>query len=211
VSKSSFYLRDRYYDPATARFLTRDPLDALTRSAYGYAVDDPANHADPTGLCGWTDPLGCVGDAASATASHVGNHAGDIATVASLVALAVPGVDVIDLGVVAGISINGAVSLTANAVAITAGDLASGEDISNGHYVSGALDIIGTVGGLSALHLQGLANLNRAAAAAAWRSSYLQPWFLENAASYARYARLVALGAFGVGSIPSFSLVLSRG
>jgi len=45
---------NRYYDPATAQFLTRDPLVALTGSAYGYVGDNPLNGTDPTGLndCG---------------------------------------------------------------------------------------------------------------------------------------------------------------
>ena len=47
-----YYLRARYYDPTTAQFLTRDPIEALTGSAYGYADNDPLNAADPTGLCG---------------------------------------------------------------------------------------------------------------------------------------------------------------
>jgi uncharacterized protein RhaS with RHS repeats len=45
------YMRNRWYDPTTAQFLTRDPLDALTLSAYGYAHGDPVNGSDPTGLC----------------------------------------------------------------------------------------------------------------------------------------------------------------
>ena len=48
------YLRNRYYDPATAQFLTRDPLDAATRSAYGYGGNDPLDQSDPLGLCSWT-------------------------------------------------------------------------------------------------------------------------------------------------------------
>lgn len=44
------YLRARYYDPATAQFLTRDPLDPVTRSTYGYVYNNPLNAADPTGL-----------------------------------------------------------------------------------------------------------------------------------------------------------------
>ena len=47
------YLRARYYDPATAQFLTRDPLEAITRSAYGYAGNNPLNVTDPTGMCPW--------------------------------------------------------------------------------------------------------------------------------------------------------------
>jgi hypothetical protein len=49
-------LRARYYDPKTAQFLTRDPLDTLTRSAYGYVNDNPINGTDPTGLVA---PGGC--------------------------------------------------------------------------------------------------------------------------------------------------------
>lgn len=47
------YLRARYYDPDTAQFLTRDPLEPVTRSAYGYAANNPLNFTDPTGLAPW--------------------------------------------------------------------------------------------------------------------------------------------------------------
>lgn len=45
------YLRARYYDPATGQFLTRDPIEAQTREAYGYVGGNPLNETDPTGLC----------------------------------------------------------------------------------------------------------------------------------------------------------------
>jgi RHS repeat-associated protein len=48
------YLRARYYDPATGRFLGRDPLG----QGYGYAGGNPANRVDPTGLY-W---IACPGD-----------------------------------------------------------------------------------------------------------------------------------------------------
>ncbi len=51
------YLRARVYDPATAQFLTVDPLAALTRAPYNYVGDNPLNLWDPTGLS-WQ---GCVG------------------------------------------------------------------------------------------------------------------------------------------------------
>jgi len=44
------YETNRYYDPSTGQFLTRDPLDALTGSAYGYVADNPLNGTDPWGL-----------------------------------------------------------------------------------------------------------------------------------------------------------------
>jgi RHS repeat-associated protein len=44
------YMRARYYDPDTAQFLTRDPLAASTREAYGYVAGDPLDGVDPSGL-----------------------------------------------------------------------------------------------------------------------------------------------------------------
>ena len=46
------YLRARYYDPATAQFLTRDPLEAVTAEPYEYADSDPLDESDPLGLWG---------------------------------------------------------------------------------------------------------------------------------------------------------------
>ena len=45
------YLLHRYYDPATAQFLSVDPAVAATGSAYGYVDGDPLNSTDPSGLC----------------------------------------------------------------------------------------------------------------------------------------------------------------
>jgi RHS repeat-associated protein len=46
------YLVNRYYDPATAQFITQDPIVAVTGEPYQYANDDPLNGSDPSGLCG---------------------------------------------------------------------------------------------------------------------------------------------------------------
>lgn len=48
------YLRARYYDPATAQFLTRDPLEATTGNPYGYTDGNPLQYTDPLGLI-WGD------------------------------------------------------------------------------------------------------------------------------------------------------------
>jgi RHS repeat-associated protein len=45
-----YYLRARYYDPATAQFLTGDPAVAKTHSPFGYVQGNPLNHEDPSGL-----------------------------------------------------------------------------------------------------------------------------------------------------------------
>ena len=44
------YLRARYYDPATAQFLSRDPLEDLTAAPYAYTGGNPLQDTDPTGL-----------------------------------------------------------------------------------------------------------------------------------------------------------------
>jgi RHS repeat-associated protein len=46
------YLRYRVYDPATAQFLTVDPLEKDTGEPYGYAGDNPLNYGDRRGLAG---------------------------------------------------------------------------------------------------------------------------------------------------------------
>jgi RHS repeat-associated protein len=44
------YMRARSYDPATAQFLSTDPLAGITRTTYGYAGENPLTYGDPTGL-----------------------------------------------------------------------------------------------------------------------------------------------------------------
>jgi RHS repeat-associated protein len=50
------YLRARYYDPGTGRFLGQDPLtgsmrNGQTQNPYPYVVNSPTNWTDPTGMC----------------------------------------------------------------------------------------------------------------------------------------------------------------
>jgi RHS repeat-associated protein len=51
VETGFYYLRARYYDPATAQFITRDPIEALTGAPYAYTGGNPLNAIDPSGLC----------------------------------------------------------------------------------------------------------------------------------------------------------------
>ena len=47
----TYYLSQRHYDPATMRFLSKDPVRADgEESAYQYAAGDPVGKVDPTGL-----------------------------------------------------------------------------------------------------------------------------------------------------------------
>jgi RHS repeat-associated protein len=80
-----YYLRARYYDPATAQFLTVDPDVATTLSPYGYVSGNPLNGTDPSGLdnCGWFSRL-CDGIATGAQAVETGFNA--VAPVVSTVA-----------------------------------------------------------------------------------------------------------------------------
>ena len=45
-----YYLRARYYDPTTAQFVSRDPINSLTRAPYTYAGSSPLDNRDPSGL-----------------------------------------------------------------------------------------------------------------------------------------------------------------
>jgi RHS repeat-associated protein len=45
-----YYLRGRYYDPTSAQFLSRDPIEPLTQQPYGYAAQEPLDISDPAGL-----------------------------------------------------------------------------------------------------------------------------------------------------------------
>ena len=57
------YLRNRWYDPATGRFLTQDPIGlAGGVNLYAYAGNNPIAFSDPYGLCP-IPPGSCLGRA----------------------------------------------------------------------------------------------------------------------------------------------------
>jgi RHS repeat-associated protein len=69
---SLYYLRARYYNPDTGRFLSRDPeagiaLDPKSLHKYLYAGGDPVNASDPTGRFLFEDALIEGGSKESAT------------------------------------------------------------------------------------------------------------------------------------------------
>jgi len=59
------HMRARDYDPRTGQFITRDPIEPLTRDAYGYAAADPVNFSDPSGLWLGIDAIPSPGEFAS--------------------------------------------------------------------------------------------------------------------------------------------------
>jgi RHS repeat-associated protein len=73
------YLRARFYDPATAQFLTRDPIEDLTGQPYVYAFNNPLYYGDPTGLTAIA-ATGAAGCAAGPAGCAAGAAAGAAAT-----------------------------------------------------------------------------------------------------------------------------------
>jgi RHS repeat-associated protein len=53
-----YYLRARYYEPATGQFISRDRAVALTLKPYAYSAGNPLNATDPSGLIPNQEDLG---------------------------------------------------------------------------------------------------------------------------------------------------------
>ncbi len=49
----------RQYLPRLGRFIEIDPVEGGNANDYSYVID-PINGSDLDGMCGWTDPWGCV-------------------------------------------------------------------------------------------------------------------------------------------------------
>lgn len=60
VSRIPSYYRARYYNPATGRFLSEDPLGfwGSGTNFYAYTGNNPISYRDPTGLANenWINP-----------------------------------------------------------------------------------------------------------------------------------------------------------
>lgn len=111
------YMRARSYDPATAQFMSGDPIADLTREPYSYANDNPITYYDPTGFI-----FGIPGTPSTTeVVKVVSNVAGGVATVASGVTMA--------CSVVAAPTVVGeAVCGVSGSVALGAGAVATGAD-----------------------------------------------------------------------------------
>jgi RHS repeat-associated protein len=86
------FLQARWYDPTTERFLSVDPLTAVTGEPYGYADDDPIDGSDPTGLIcimGHNPDGSCRGHDASNDAKVVA-YGATVVGVAAAVVIAAP-------------------------------------------------------------------------------------------------------------------------
>ena len=129
----------RYYDPSTAQFLTRDPIEPVTQQPYQYANGDPLDEVDPLGLWGW-NPLSDIKQAAGDASNFVSDHATGIEV----------GVG-IAVGVAAAATGVGAVIEAAGVAAAVAGGAGVAE-ASTGALLYGSL---AAAGGLAAVALDG--------------------------------------------------------
>jgi RHS repeat-associated protein len=106
------HLGARLYDPAIGRFLSRDPLliprTAATTNPYAFAINDPVNYSDPSGLDHECDPdrdgAPCVnekGEKGETTTDDDGSAAGGWRPIGGL-DFDVPGETPVDPGYLAG-------------------------------------------------------------------------------------------------------------
>ena len=111
------YLHARYYDPATAQFLTIDPQLASTNEPYAYVNDNPLNLIDPLGAWGW-NPL-----------HWSKKNWATVGLIAGGVALAATGVGAVaDLGIGGGLLASETFVSTVGYVGFGAGALATATD-----------------------------------------------------------------------------------
>ena len=72
------YLRARAYDPATAQFLSVDPIVQVTQTPYTYGLDNPLTFYDPSGLFLGIPGTPSTGEVLSTVTSAIGSHAGTV-------------------------------------------------------------------------------------------------------------------------------------
>ena len=113
------YLRARYYDPQTGRFVSRDPLNAnpwWSGQPFDYVEADPVNSSDPVGLWCPKNPNDCVkgvtdaGNYLSKNGVSIGNHLDRLALGIDVATAAV--VDTVSIGYCAGASAIGVLAAT---------------------------------------------------------------------------------------------------
>lgn len=175
-----------YGPSAEARFLTRDPLEAITRSPYAYVYNNPVNLVDPTGL-GVLDSIGgflfgggCDGDGfLGELGGLLSDNAGYIALAGSLAAYAVPGANVVAIGF----------------------SLWSGYgNARDGNYLLAALDLVGAGG--TAVVLGGDAKLlSLSASRMGLRGEHLAVWARQDAAVYAALSRSASTASLGLSAL----------
>jgi RHS repeat-associated protein len=152
------YAGARFYDPATAAFLSHDPVRRFA-NPYGYAAWDPVNLTDPNG----TDPVSIgiglgillaalIGAAVSAAqAAANGASAGDAIT-AGLIGGAIGAFTAVGLGVVAAaVQPYAVLSLSFKLATIASGAYGVVGGFQSGQYIAGAVGVVMLAYGLYGL------------------------------------------------------------
>jgi len=147
------YLRARYYDPATAQFLSRDPIKEVTGQSYGYGQGSPLDTTDPSGQCPWCviaigAAIGAVVNVA-VTAVTTGGHGslGQYAAAAGAGAAAGAAVTVAPV-----LAVGGAIAGVGVSVAVTLGQDGIKRQPVTGAQMVAAVDsgaISGAIGGIA--------------------------------------------------------------
>jgi RHS repeat-associated protein len=76
-----YYMRNRWYEPKTGRFLNEDPIGLIGgMNRYEFAESDPVNGRDPSGLCWWCPATALGGAILGGYAAH--RNGGDIGDIA---------------------------------------------------------------------------------------------------------------------------------
>ena len=185
-----YYLRARYYDPATAQFMTVDPRLALTGQAYGFSGNNPRNASDPTGLCSWYDAVCGVG----VGATWVADNAGNISAVAGIAAVIIAPIPVLDV-----------LSPVLGGISVATGAFATGKDLGNGNYVQALVDGAGTLLGGAGLAEDLLARGLMGAARTAWDSGMPVIDLAKGADAAERVGGLLDKTAAGVAIFGAYS------
>jgi hypothetical protein len=135
------YLMNRYYDPATAQFLSIDPLVGLTQSAYGYVGDNPLNGVDPSGLWGW-NPFQDIGQGWHDTLGQHWRGTVQVGGIVAGVAVAATGVGALAEGAIA----EGAIAASAEGGAeiVTVESAATSVDVAAGSSAATPAEALST-------------------------------------------------------------------
>jgi RHS repeat-associated protein len=149
AASKQIYMRSRWYDPVTAQFLTRDPLEAVTAEPFAYTSNNPTNYTDPSGLLlgipgtpSLGDVVSSVGNAAGAGATWAYQHPGQVAE-----ALAAGGCIVVSDGACIGLVATAfSVSSGANAANVITGQYSLGEGVGHEGIIIGENALLGGAG-----------------------------------------------------------------
>jgi RHS repeat-associated protein len=151
------YLRARAYDPATAQFLSVDPISPISRAPYNYTYDNPLNAIDPSGLCS-INPFSssnCLTEGVEAGVNYVEQHPVVAGIALGVIAVGTGGAGLVAVGAfeatTAGAALGTAAVLSGGAAAALDGVACVQDPGLNGQCVAAGLGGLGVVAGVPEL------------------------------------------------------------